>query len=224
MKLFSTNKLRGNWVFDNNKYGYDYCNAPYPEIIIDLKLLLTELIDSKLLIPNKIKGIEKELKYNTIDDIINIIIDSNLLENAYEFNITGETIIYTNKGEEVYHGIISLNDFRTFQQNFVLATYSDVWLPMAFDEDEYKFVWNIERFNLNYTRLVSLLNRLNHNLKWSNNSKEDIEYFERGVIQVGYELFLTKEVIAKEFELNPNNNFYLREYLLKISKLTSPPR
>lgn len=218
MKLYQPNKIRGNWIYDNNKYGYNYDDIPYPEILDDLKILLSELITSELLIPKKIQGIEEELKFNSADDIINLIIESGLLKRTYEFDISGDTIIFTDGGREVHNGIFSLKGFRTFQQSFTLSAYSDVWLPMAFDEDNFVFVWNLERYNFNHSRLVSLLNRLNHNLKWSNDSMEHIEQTERGAIRIGYDFFLSEDVIKQEFELNPNNNFDLNEYISRISK------
>lgn len=86
---------------------------------------------------------------------------------------------------------------------------------MAFYEDYFSYVWNLERYNLNYSRLVSSLNKLCYNLNWSNDGIEHIEYTERRIIRIGYDLFLSKDVIEQEFELNPNSNFDLNEYILK---------
>ena len=56
-------------------------------------------------------------------------------------------MIYTEQGEEVYCEIFSVGSFRTFQQSFNLSANSDIWLPMAFDEDSFSFIWNLERYN-----------------------------------------------------------------------------
>ncbi len=218
MKLFTPNKNRGSWYFDNNKYGYDYENVPYPEIITDLKVLLNELVTSKMLIPKKLEGREEELVYNNVDELINLIIKDNYLKDCLEFSITGDTVIYTEHGEKVHSEIFSLVAFRTFQQSFMFSTYCDIWLPMAFDEDSFSFTWNLERHNLNYERLPALLKKINSNLFWGNENLLVKEFNERGSMQSGYDLFLTSEVIINEYDRNPNKKFDLNDYLLKINE------
>ncbi|MFK7061606.1 hypothetical protein V3Q90_15940 [Flavobacterium oreochromis] len=217
MKLYKSRKIRGYWHFDNSKGIYDYENAPYAEILNVLKIVLNELVKSKMLIPKKINGIESDLEYNTVDELIDQIVKSNLLENTFEFDITRDTIIYTNTGEELYSGIFILDSFRTFQQCFFISTKSDVWLPMTFDEDSYSFVWNIERYNLNYQRLPNVLNKINELLNWESFTPE-VEYNELGALQVKSDLFLSEEVITREFNSNPNPNFNLINYISKLSK------
>lgn len=217
MKLFTPRKTRGYWIFDNSKGIYDYENTPYTEILEVLKIVLEELVTSKMLIPKKITGIEAELEYNTVDELIDQIIKSDLLENTSEFDITGDTVIYTNTGEEIHSGIFDLDSFRTFQQCFFITTKSDIWLPMAFDEDSYSYVWNLERYNLNYQRLPNVLNKINELLNWENLNTE-IHYYERGSMQVKSDLFLSKEIITSEFNSNSNPNFNLINYISKLSK------
>lgn len=217
MALFTPRKTRGHWMFSSNKYGYDYENSPYAEILDVLKIILEELVKSKMLIPKKINGIESNLEYNTVDELIDQIVKSNLLENTFEFDITGDTIIYTNTGEEIHSGIFELNSFRTFQECFFISTKSDVWLPMAFDEDRYSFVWNIERYNLNYQRLPNVLNKILELLNWESFTAE-VEYNELGTLQVKSDLFLSEEIITREFNSNPNTNFNFINYISKLSK------
>lgn len=215
MKLFTPRKTRGYWIFKNSKGIYDYDNAPYAEILDVLKIVLEELVKSQMLIPKEITGLEPNIEFKTVDELIDKIVKSNLLENTYEFDIKGDTVIYTNSGEEIHSGIFDLDDFRTFQQCFFITTKSDIWLPMAFDEDSYSYVWNLERYNLNYQRLPNVLNKINELLNWEN-FNTDIDYNERGSIQIGYDLFLSEEVITREYKDNPNPDFDLEDYLQKM--------
>lgn len=73
MELYLPRKLRGSWHFDSNKYDYDYDIAPYSEIISDLKILLTILIESRLFIPKFLEGRNEKLNYTNIDDLIALI-------------------------------------------------------------------------------------------------------------------------------------------------------
>ncbi|WP_428223321.1 hypothetical protein [Flavobacterium sp.] len=217
MKLYISRKIRGHRHFDNSKGIYDYENAPYTEILDVLKIILEELVKSKMLIPKRINGIESDLEYSTVDELVDKIFKSNLLENTFEFDITGDTIIYTNTGEELHSGIFELNSFRTFQQCFSILTKSDIWLPMAFDEDSNAFVWNIERYNLNYQRLPNVLNKINELLHWEPFPTK-IVYNEMGALQVKSDIFLSEEIITREFNSNPNTNFNLINYISKLSK------
>lgn len=217
MKLFEPRKTRGFWLFENTNVSYDYSMIPDNRIMEVLKVLLTELISSKLLLPKEISGVQFNFKNKTIDEIIDIINESNLLNDAFEFSIYGDTVIYTNVGEEVHSGIFSVESFRTFQQSFVLETKSDVWLPMAFDENKFEFVWNLERYKLNNNRLTSILQKINDSLKW--NEPSDLrEHNEIGALQIGFNLFLNKEVIIQEYNTNPNKDFNLSLYLSQLSK------
>lgn len=216
MEIYSPRKLRGSWQFDSNKYGYDYEISPYPEILLDLKVLLTILIEHKLLIPKSIEGYNGKLNYNTIDDLIELIQKDNFLQNCFEFGISGDTIIFTEQGEETYSNIFCIESFRTFQQSFILSTKSDVWLPMSFDEDGYSFVWNLERYNLNYNRLPFVLKKVADSTDWENDNLLRKELHERGSLQIGYNIFLSQEVLIREFSENPNYNFDVNEYIKKI--------
>jgi hypothetical protein len=216
MKLYTPREVRGSWYFGSNKYGYDYDIAPYPEILSDLKKLLSVLIESKMLLPRSLQGKSMELKYNNVEDLATLIETDNYLQNCTEFGIKGDTIIYTEQGEEIHSNIFSLEGFRTFQQDFSLSTKSDIWLPMAFDEDSDSFVWNLERYKLNYYRLPAVLKKINDILGWENESLMGREFNERGSLQIGYDLFLSPETITEEYNENPNPAFNLNEYLLKM--------
>jgi hypothetical protein len=216
MKLYSPRKLRGSWHFDSNNYDYDYDISPYPEIRSDLKILLSILIESKLLIPKSLEGKNEKLDFNNIEDLISLIEKDNYLQTCFEFDIRGDTIIYTEKGEEIHSGVFCLQSFRTFQQSFVLSTKSDIWMPMSFDEDSHSYIWNLERYNLNNYRLSSVLEKINRSLGWHNENLLQKEFNERGSLQIGYNIFLSKEVIVREYKENPNPNFNINEYLEKI--------
>ncbi len=217
MEVYLPKKLRGSWHFESSKYGYDYQISPYPEIVSDLKILLTILIEDKLLIPKFLEGRSEELNYNSIDDLIEQIQKDVFLQNCFEFGITGVTVIRTEQGEEMHSGIFCIESFRTFQQSFVLSTKSDIWLPMSFDEDNFSFVWNLERHNLNYDRLRSALKKIADATGWENENLLIKEFHERGSLQIGYDLFLSKEVCIAEFQENPNYSFNLPEYIKIVS-------
>lgn len=85
---------------------------------------------------------------------------------------------------------------------------------MAFDEDSYSWVWNL--YNLNYYRVPSVLKKLNDILGWENEGLLEMGFNERGSMQVGCDFFLNQEVITREYNENPNPDFNLKEYLLKM--------
>ncbi|WP_428228924.1 hypothetical protein [Flavobacterium sp.] len=216
MKLYLPRKLRGSWHFDSNKYDYNYDIVPYPEISSDLKTLLTILIESQLFIPRSLEGKNEILNYSSVEELIALIEKDNYLQDCFEFGINGDTVIYTDQGEEIHSDIFCLESFRTFQQSFVLATKSDVWLPMSFNEENYSYVWNLERYNLNFSRLPAVLKKINENLEWENESLLVNEFHERGTLQKGYNIFLSKEVLKREYNENPNLEFNIHEYIAKI--------
>ena len=215
MKLYVPRKLRGSWHFDSNKYDYDYDISPYPEIRSDLKIILTILIESQLLIPKLLDGKNQKLEYKNIDDLISLIEKDNYLQTCFEFDISGDTVIYTEKGEEIHSSIFCLQSFRTFQQSFVLSTKSDIWMPMSFDENSHSYIWNLERYNLNNHRLSSVLKKINKSLGWENENLLQKEFNERGSLQIGYDIFLSQEVLIREYKENPNPDFNINEYLAK---------
>ncbi|MCS3798888.1 hypothetical protein [Niastella sp. OAS944] len=216
MKLYTPREIRGSWYFKSNKYGYDYDIAPYPEILSDLKKVLSVLIESKMLLPRFLQGKDGELIYKNVEDLVTLIEADNFLYKCFVFGIKGDTTIYTEQGEEIHSEIFSLVGFRTFQQDFALSTKSDIWLPMAFDENSDSFVWNLERYKLNYYRLPAVLKKINDILGWENESLMSREFNERGSLQIGYDLFLSPETIISEYNENPNPDFNLNEYLLKM--------
>lgn len=216
MKLYVPRKLRGSWHFDSNKYDYDYDISPYPEIRSDLKIILTILIESQLLIPKLLDGKNQKLEYKNIDDLISLIEKDNYLQTCFEFDISGDTVIYTEKGEEIHSSIFCLQSFRTFQQSFVLSTKSDIWMPMSFDENSHSYIWNLERYNLNNHRLSSVLKKINKSLGWENENLLQKEFNERGSLQIGYDIFLSQEVLIREYKENPNPDFNINEYLAKM--------
>lgn len=218
MKLYTPGEFRGNWEFESNKYG-DHIGKdtpPYPEILSDLKKVLSVLIESKMLLPRFLEGKKGELEYKNVDDLVTLIDADNFLYKCFLFGIKGDTVIYTDEGEEIYSGIFSLDSFQTFKQYFLLSTKSDIWLPMSFDKDSYSFVWNLERYNLNYYRVPAVLKKINDILGWENESLLVREFNELGSLQIGYDLFLSPETITREYNENPNPEFNLNEYLLKM--------
>jgi hypothetical protein len=212
MELYTPWKLRGSWYFDSNKYKFDDNMEPYPEIMSDLKKVLFILIESKMLLPGSLEG----KSVGNIEELVTLIETGNYLRDYSEFGIQGDTIIYTEKGEEIYSDIFCLEGFRTSAQTFTLQTRSDIWLPMAFDEDSYGWVWNLERYNLNYYRVPSVLKKINDILGWENDFLLERDHNERGSMQAGYDFFLSPEVITREYNRNPNPDFNLKEYLSKI--------
>jgi hypothetical protein len=208
-------KRRASWYFSSTKYGYDYENSPYPEILSDLKIILSILIESKLLVP-KIIDDDIALVYDDVDELISIINSCGRINDASLFDIKGDTIIYHENEETVFSNILSIRGYRTFQQFFSIEVSSDIFLPMVFDEKQYDFIWNLERYQLNYYRVPQMLKKLNEVLSWGNEELLIKEYHERGSLQIGYNFFINPEIISKQFKQKHNEIFNLDQYLKEI--------
>jgi hypothetical protein len=213
MNIYHSSKDIGSWIFSNPKYGYDYTLSPYNDFYTDLKKLLSLLISSKLLIPQRLGNFI--LQYDTIDNLIDIIRSSGYIESCSEFDIEGITYINTSRGQEEYSNIIKIEGFRTFQESFTIVTKSDIWLPISFDEQEGDFFWNLEHYELNYYRIEKLLNEINSTFEWQNNSSQLIINNERGGGQKGYKLFVNESIIKREYLKKPPNVIFDLESYLK---------
>ncbi|SFD54470.1 hypothetical protein SAMN05518672_102370 [Chitinophaga sp. CF118] len=203
---------RGCWLFDGIYYG-SY-NESYPEIMKSLRILMENLISSKILLPKALYG-NISLQYDTVDELLDQIEASGYLENAFEFAIWGDTIIYTPNGEEVHQDIIRIERFRTSGQDFGYVVRTDHWLPMMMDRETMDFTWNLEQYQLNYYRIPALLSKLNEELGWKN---EELLFKEEWylTVQAGYDFYLEESVIIREYEANPNPAFDLEAYLAAI--------
>ncbi len=208
-------KRRAWWHFDSNKYGYDYDDNPYPEILSDLKTILNICIESRLLLPKWID--DTPLVYNDVDELIELIKASGRINEAPEFDIKGDTIIYLEENEKVFSNILSIKCYRTFQQSFAVEILSDIFLPMVFDEQTYDFNWNLECYALNYYRVPQVLEKIARVLNWENESLLVKENNERASVQIGYNFFLNPETITQQFKGKPNANFNLNKYLEEMN-------
>jgi hypothetical protein len=194
----------GYWMF----YGESYENAL--AVRKNLRILLENLISSKILLPKKIYR-NVPLVYNTIDELLDQIEATGYWGRPFEFGISGDTVIYTSNGEEIHHGIIHISNFRTSTQSFMLYVDTDHWLPMRMDED-YEFTWNLEKYQLNYHRIPALLKKLDEELGWEN---EDLSSMDEEFITLvaGYDFFIKESIIAREYDEKPNPDFDLDAYL-----------
>ncbi len=207
-------KDRACWSFDGAYHG-DY-KASYPAIRKSLQILMENLISSKILIP-KTMDLDIPLKYDTVDELLDQIEGSGYLENGSEFDIWGETVLYTPYGDEIYQDIISIGRFIPTSQSFAFVVRTDQWLPMVMDGETYNFTWNLEMYQLNYHRIPTLLKNLDEKLGWEN---KDLLFKEEWylTIQAGYDFFLEESVIIREYESNPNPAFDLNAYLDAIKQ------
>lgn len=211
-------KLRGSWYFNN----YDKNKHPTQKEILDsLTIILTELIDSKMLIPKKLWWDGDELVYNTVDELIELLIQKEVFkENMYaEFDLNGDTVIYSDSGEEIYSDIVRLGSFRLHEHVFSIETFSDIWLPMFVNEED-DYEWNLERYRLNYYRIPKLLNRLNERLGWDPGLYIESDYYKGGTITVGCSMFISEGIILFEVEDQPNKDFDVEAYLSEIKKVS----
>lgn len=217
MSLFISNKTKGFWSFSDDELGDMSADVPYYNCKQVLIELLDLLKDSKLLLPRKMvmNRIEIPCDLGT-EELVDLIFKTK--EAKCDFDITGDTIIYTKSGEELYSGIFELVDFRMYEQSISLRTRSDIWLPMAFDIDTYKYYWNLERYELNYHRIEKILERINSCLSWNSNSQNERDHYDFGFIQIGYKLFLDGMILKREYEKNPNVDFDIDAYLKEIDE------
>jgi hypothetical protein len=207
---------RGRWCFSSESSEHERNKGNYPEIQQVLRTLLTNLISSRILIPKRL-DYNIPLKYEAMDELINLIEESGRLENAADFDLWGDTVIYTPHGEEVHQNIVSIESFRPDEKYFCVCFMSDNWLPMVKDKDDLIFSWNLEQYNQNYHRIPAFLKKLNTDLEWDNSDllKRD-DFFV--TVQAGYDFFLKEDVISWEYKMKPNPEFDLNAYLAAMKK------
>lgn len=206
MGLFSDMRTRGYWLFDNND-PYTPSISPYEGAIDDLQKTLNVLIFNKLLIPKSVNNTTLTSS-ESVDDFISYIIENNYITQTSEIQIDGETIVFLNDQQETYFGMISIT-FRTFQRNITISLNSDVWLPLAFDNDKSAFSWNIDRYLFNKNRLSNVLKELAITLGWTNKNLLIREFTNIGCLQCGFEIFVNPEIIA---EHSIEEGFSILEY------------
>ncbi|NIG55057.1 hypothetical protein [Chitinophaga sp. Cy-1792] len=185
----------------------------YPGVKRDLWVLLTNIISAGILFPTKIN--DETLVYETADQLLELISNSGRLNKPTGFNLYGDTRIYTRTGVEIYHDIVRIEGFTTYAQEFMISFETDIWMPMVYDQDKCEFIWNLEYYNLNYERVPTLLKTLHQELNWENKSL----LYPNGwytTMQTGYDFFVMDDIIAREYEENPNPDFNLEAYLNKI--------
>ncbi len=205
---------RGSWLFDDVYDGGH--RDSYPGIRDSLRILMTSLFSSKILVPN-ILGRDIPLRYDTVEELLDQIEASGYLDSTAEFDIRGETVIYIPQGEEVYQNIISIERFRITEPFFQFVVRTDHWFPMMTDSEMLKSSWNLERYHLNYHRIPALLKKLDQELDWKN---EELLFTEEWYlsVQAGYDLFMEESVIARAYKKNPNPAFDLDAYLAAIKR------
>lgn len=68
-----------------------------------------------------------------------------------------------------------------------------------------------------------MLKKINDILGWENKYLLTREYNEIGCFQRGYDFFLSQPVITREYNDNPNPDFNIKEYLLKLEGIKQKP-
>ncbi|SFD54444.1 hypothetical protein SAMN05518672_102369 [Chitinophaga sp. CF118] len=201
-------KDRGSWMFDGVSF------EKYPAIRKSLKILMENLISSKILFPKALNP-NIPLKYDTIDELLDQIEATGYLGKAAEIGFLGDTVIYTPNGEEVLKDIIRIEGFVTSEQNFLFIVQTDHWLPMMMDNDTYEFTWNLELYQLNYHRIPALLEKLHEELGWKD---KELLFLDEDFItlEAGYDFFIKESIIIREYEEKPNPAFDLDAYLAAI--------
>ncbi|MFB6454160.1 hypothetical protein ACE38W_02730 [Chitinophaga sp. Hz27] len=211
-------EVTGIWGF-SGVMNDENTDKPYQEVRRDLRILLSNLISTGILIPRKINN--EVLVYETLDQLLEIIANSGRLDKSSRFNITGDTVIFTSAGSDIHHGIVTIEDFRTYEQFFMLKLNTDIWMPLVYDKEECEFSWNLDLYNRNYERIPTLLKQLDLELNWSSKSFLNPDGW-LTTEQVGYDFFLMKDVVEREYRDNPNPNFNPVAYLEKARKAKEP--
>jgi hypothetical protein len=220
MDSYALNKIRGSWIFSNS--DITNCNNYKNHILCEgnketLQNILAIMSDSEIFKPKGVQLLGNTIfESNSIIEILDFVFSD---ENHFGIvGLYGDTTIYTSKYKKEYKNIFEIQEFRLLERNFQINTRSDLMLPMVFNEEKYDFNWNLEQYYLNYERLPRLLKEIQAVLKWDDDSSNEIDYTERGCIQIGYDLFLSEEVITREYERNPNPDFDLEAYLKKMKE------
>ncbi|SFD54390.1 hypothetical protein SAMN05518672_102367 [Chitinophaga sp. CF118] len=203
-------KDRASWMFDGVSYEH------HSSIRKSLWILMENLISSKILFPKKMSG-NIPLEYDTVDELLDQIEASGYLEKASSIDFSGDTVIYTSNGEEVYQNIICIESFLKSEQNFIITVKTDHWLPMMLDLETYDFTWNLDRYQLNYLRIAALLKKLHEELGWKNKELL-LKESNFTTTQAGYDFFLEESIIIREYDADPNPAFDLNAYLEAIKR------
>ncbi|PWV48780.1 hypothetical protein [Chitinophaga sp. S165] len=205
----------GRWHFDG--IYYENHNESYPAIRESMRILMENLISSKILIPKRLTG-GMSLEYDTVDELLDQV-EAFYLKDASEFDIEGDTIMYTPNGEQTSSNLVSIENFRISEQHFVFVVKTDYWLPMTMISEVFDFKWNLELYKLNYFRIPIFLKRLDKELGWEN---EELLLEENWFVstQAGYDFFLRESMITRAYEENPNPDFDLNAYVdaIKMAK------
>lgn len=202
----------GRWPF-YGKYAADYTKV-YPTVKGALRLLLENLISSRILLPTSLNQ-NTPLHYKDLDELMYQIEATGYLDAVTEFDIFGDTVMYTSTGEDVCQDITRIVGFRTSSPYFTFVIRKGDWLPMTINPDTEEFSWNLERYQLNYHRIPTLLKKLDVNLGWENEALTIADdYF--ATTKAGYDFFIEKTVIAWEYNQHPNPDFNLDAYLSAI--------
>ncbi|MFD1605914.1 hypothetical protein ACFSJW_04860 [Flavobacterium artemisiae] len=206
-------KIKGSWCFDLNDNRENN--------ILLLKEILSILFEDEILIPEFIvneKSADIKLRSNNFEGIFEELIAAS---DYISERIYGRTIIYNNLNKMEYNRIIEI-EYRLYDGLlFSMSTYSDIWLPMVSDTESHTFNWNLENYNCNYFRLNAILQKIDRIVNWSYTTKFEKDNMPYGLLQAGYHLFLSPEVITREFHKNPNPDFDLTKYLEEINSTIS---
>jgi hypothetical protein len=192
-------------------YASDRCYSDFYE---DLFKILTILEKHKMLIPKFIGRELMEPLTIISTDISGIIEEIKQYGNGAYFPLFGDTIIFTESGEEIHHSIFTLS-IECYRKYIMLSTKSDVWLPMSVDFDTYWFHWNLERYNLNYHRLEAVLNEIRITFNWEEDSHMEIDV--NRALKLGYKIFMEENHIKQNYKDDPNPDFNLGAYLAEIA-------
>lgn len=210
---------KGSWLFSrkrNPEYSTEDGKFAYPEYFDILDTVMDILFKYKLLIPTKINS--TIIQANVISEFSNQA--KQIIGEKFGANIRGNTIIYTDQGEEIHSNILHL-DFPAYENlDYVfIALYSYIFLPLIFNKEDYDFEWNLECYYLNHHRIKNALQEIDLVLKWKNTTKYDCDNYEMGVMQIGFKTFMYEQVIKDKYEEEPPDEpFDLEAYLQEIKE------
>ncbi|NSL88752.1 hypothetical protein [Chitinophaga solisilvae] len=209
------------WLFkdeDNDIYSdYNTIGVAHERIYEDLHIILTQFMESRLLLPVQLTQTGNfgcaGLQTDQIVEEIRQLVRSRII--TQQLDIYGYGYVKMPGGEEIMQpDLIQLTDFRFTERSFKITTFKNVWTPVA-THDEDNFSWQIDLAELNAPRLEHCLSAIYHKIKLPVTPGPEEEIRSHPIWQKGFKLFPSREIIESAYnEDPPPPNFDIAKYLL----------
>lgn len=207
---------KGTWIFSKNKDSKIQNDDKLSRHFDLFKMVMDIFFKRKLILPKKINSVD--IQVNTTNEFMRETL--RIAGSDHMVSVTGDTIIHTNDGDETHSDIFHI-DFVAYgaTNDIYIASYSEAFLPLIFNWEDYDFEWNLERYNLNRHRIEKALQEIELALGWKNTSKYEADHYEMNVLQLGYKTFIEADTIKEKYEEEPPSEpFDLDKYLQEIKE------